>query len=135
MTDSNKKEINISASNALIDSSVWIAYFFEGKFKDEIEEPATIFSSPISLFEIKAKLLKKNIPKNIIEKNIAFIKKKTISIEINEKLAEEAAEIAHKHRLHTADALIYASAALNRLQLITLDNDFRGLPNAAVKEQ
>lgn len=116
----------------LIDSSVWIAYLFEGTCKEYIEAPKINFISALSLFEIKCKLMKKKVPNEMIAKNMTFIKSKTIIIPINEKIAEHAAEISIKHNLPAADALIYASAVRNNSQLVTLDNDFRELPNVTI---
>lgn len=116
----------------LIDSSIWIAYLFEGSHKGLIETAKINFISALSLFEIKSKLLKKGIAKEIISKNLKFIKAKTITIPIDEELAENAAEISIKHSLHMVDSIIYASAIKNKIELITLDNDFRNIPDVKI---
>ena len=49
-----------------IDSSVWLAYFFEGEHISLLESEEILFVSVLSLFEIKKKLLEKKNPGNII---------------------------------------------------------------------
>ncbi len=114
-----------------IDSSVWIAYFFEGIFREHIETGINLVSA-LSLAEIKIKLMKRDIPKEIISKNLKFIKSKGIIIPIDEEIAESAAEISLKYNLHLADSIIYASTLKNNVELLTLDNDFRNIPDTIV---
>lgn len=116
----------------VLDSSIWIAYLFEGHFKEEIENSKQIFISVLSLFEIKTKLLKKKINRKEIDDKIDFIKKRCIILSINEKIAEMASELSAEKNLPAIDSLIYSTSQLNNLKLITLDNDFKGLNNVEV---
>ena len=115
-----------------IDSSIWIAYLFENKNNEILEDLSTTYLSTISLFEIKKILIKKNIPKKLIDEKISHVKRKSIVIEVTKEIAEKAAEISQQHNLHTADAIIYTTSLINNTQLITLDNDFRNLEKAIV---
>ena len=131
-----KEEKNgIDYNRELIDSSVWMDYFVLGNFKEIIEIEKELYLSVISLFEIKITLLKKKINKDKIKEKIDFIKAKSIIIDLDNETAETAAEIAAEKDLPMADALIYSSAFVNNLKLITLDNDFRGLDNAIVLDK
>lgn len=117
----------------LLDSSIWLDYLIKGSFKDKIEKDNIFLLSSFSLFEIKRKFLKiKELRKKEAEEKILFIKSKSIIISIDEKIAEKAAELAEEKNLGAADALIYTTAILNKATLLTLDNDFRGIPNAEV---
>ena len=116
----------------LIDSSVWIAYLLEGESQEIIESKNIKFISALSLFEIKTKLLKEKMPKEVISKTLKFIKTNAIIIPVDEKVAESSSEVSLKYALHLADAIIYYSAIKSNSELITLDNDFRNLPNAKV---
>ncbi len=40
-----------------------------------------------------------------------------------------AADVSLEHGLPMADAMVYASAQANRALLVTLDADFKGLPD------
>ena len=131
-----KEEKNgIDYNRELIDSSVWMDYFVLGNFKEIIEIEKELYLSVISMFEIKTKLIKKKINKDKIKEKIDFIKAKSIIIDLDNETAETSAEIAAEKDLPMADALIYSSAFVNNLKLITLDNDFRGLDNAIVLDK
>ena len=117
----------------LFDSTIWLDYLIKGNFKEEIEQEKIFALSSLSLFEIKRKLLKiKEIEKKEVEEKISFIKSKSIIINIDEKIADKAAEIAEEKKLGAADALIYTTALINNLTLVTLDNDFRGFDKAKI---
>ena len=45
-----------------------------------------------------------------------------------------AVQLSADHGLAAADAVIYASARLERCELVTLDADFRGLPGVVLVE-
>ncbi len=117
----------------LFDSTIWLDYLIKGNFKEEIEQEKIFALSSLSLFEIKRKLLKiKEIEKKEVEEKISFIKSKSIIINIDEKIADKAAEIAEEKKLGAADVLIYTTALINNLTLVTLDNDFRGFDKAKI---
>lgn len=116
----------------LLDSSVWIKYLFEGNCKDIIENEEQTYISSLSLFEIKLKLIKKEIKKEEISSNLKFIKQKSIILEVNEKIAEKAAEISSQNNIPAIDSIIYSTAIENQLRFLTLDNDFRGLKNVEI---
>lgn len=118
----------------LIDSSVWIAYFFEGSHKEIIESEKILYISVLSLFEIKKFLLKKSISEKVINEKIKFLKEKSIIHFIDTKIAEYAAEISLKNNLPAIDSLIYSTAVRNEETFITRDNDFRGLNSVELIE-
>jgi predicted nucleic acid-binding protein len=51
---------------------------------------------------------------------------------LDHEIALMAAEIRRRHKLGTADAVIYATALASDATLVTLDNDFRNLPQCVV---
>ncbi len=116
----------------LLDSSIWIDFAVKNNFQEIINSEETLFLSVLSLFEIKKKLIYNNIDKININKISEFIKKRSVIIQINEEIAEKAAEIAIENKIPAIDSLIYASALLNNLELLTLDNDFRDLSNVKI---
>ena len=116
----------------ILDSSVWLDYFLNNEQAKLIESEEKIITSAISLFEIKRKLLRENYKKEQIKKIIHFIKQRGRISNINENLAEDAAEIALKKKLHMADAIIYATAQHHQAHLLTLDTDFKNLENVTV---
>ncbi|MEK6889354.1 MAG: PIN domain-containing protein [Nanoarchaeota archaeon] len=117
----------------IFDSNVWIDYLIKGSFSDKIEQDDIFSISSFSLFEIKKKLLRnKMLGKREIEEKMSFIKSKSIVVNVDEKIAEKAAEISEEKGLGAGDAIIYASAIINNSVLLTLDNDFRGLDKVKV---
>ena len=116
----------------LLDSSVWLGYFFDNKYKNVVETDAQIYISILSLFEIKKRLLIRKIKREEIDEKIAFIKKKSLIINISNKVVEKAADISVEKEIPSIDSIIYASAKLNNLIFLTLDNDFRGLEDVEV---
>lgn len=127
------KEENQTDSRTM-DSSVLFAYFFEESFQELIENGKIFFISILSIFELKKKMLERNVPENIIKEKLKFIKDRTIRMPLNEEIAEKAAETSIKNKVPAIDSLIYASALENNSLLLTLDNDFRGLENVEVLE-
>ena len=119
----------------LLDSSIWLEYFFEGSLASEIEDNKLKFISTLSLFEIKKKMLDKNVPEREIKEKLKLIKGKCISIDITDSISEEASEISYKNSLPAIDSLIYTTAIKNRCTLITLDNDFRKLDKVIILEK
>ena len=117
---------------SLIDSSIWIDYLINGNHKELIEKEEKLLLATISLIEIKKKLSKLKIPSKEIDNKLDYIKKQSIIINLDEKIAERASEIVVEKELPIADSIVYASALINSAILITLDNDFRGLENVKI---
>lgn len=125
----------MTAINVLLDSSLWVDYFLNGstESKSYIESGNyNLFTSSISLHEIKKRLLKEKYTSNSINQSLDFIKSKSIISDITEKICEQSAEDAVKLKLNTADALIYRTAQNQNALLVTLDYDFKGLKNTRV---
>lgn len=113
-----------------IDSSVWLEYFHNSNFREILEESNIhLFTSILSLFEIKKKLLKEKCSEEKINIILRFIKTHSLIINLNNKIVEKSAEISIEKNLPSFDSLIYISSLLNESTLLTLDNDFRGLNN------
>lgn len=126
------KEEQVGIESNFIDSSIILSYFFDEKFKELIEGESHISMSTVALFEVKKKMLDKNIPEKDINEKLNYLKSKIILVSLNEEMAEKAADISKKHNLPAADSLIYSTALISNIMLLTRDNDFRGLPNVKV---
>jgi len=61
-----------------------------------------------------------------------FIKKQSIIIDLDEKIADKASELVIEKNLPIADSIVYASALIHNAILLTLDNDFRSLNNVKI---
>jgi len=116
----------------LLDSSIWIDYFSKEYHQEIINSGEILIISSLSLFEIKKKFIKDSVDVNKLHKIMEFIKKRSLIIPVDSKIAEKAVEFSVKNKMHMADSIIYASAILNNYTVITLDNHFEGLDKAIV---
>ncbi len=116
----------------LLDSSVWVEYLFNNKYKEIIESNGILITSTLSLFEIKKKLQKEKSTIENIEKSIQFIKEHSLIISVNSDIAEQAAQLSFEQKIPAMDSLIYTTAQIRNAHLLTCDNDFRGLNNVTI---
>ena len=116
-------------SRYFLDSSAWLSYFFaeNEELKGIIDSGSVLFTSVISLFEIKRKLIKEKIDMNKIHSILSYIKEKSIIVRIEQDVCEKAAEISIKEKLHTTDSLIYTSSVFNNCIFVTGDQDFKNI--------
>ncbi len=117
----------------LIDSSVWIVYFFNGMHKEIIDSDEMLLLSVLSLFEIRKSLSKNKIAEDKIKKSMEFVKRRSLTIEVNTEIAEKAVDFSLENGLPIIDSIIYATSVMNESILVTLDNDFRGLKGVVLK--
>ena len=114
----------------LLDSSAWLSYFLaENNLSKKFieEEGHLLMTSVLSIFEIKRKMLIKNVKETKVEEFIKFVKTRSLLIELNEEICNNAVSLSLRHSLHTIDSLIYSSAILNNATLISGDSHFSGL--------
>ena len=63
---------------------------------------------------------------------IDFIVKRSFIISIDKEIAIPAADVKQKYKLHTVDAIVYATARHKKLNLITGDQHFKDLPDVEI---
>lgn len=116
----------------MLDSWAWIEYFRNGKKAKEvalhIEKEAEICISTITVSEVLRCLLQYET-KELAEKLTRFMIHRSLVLPVTTQTAWLAAELKHQHKMGLGDALIYATAQLNQLHVITGDSDFKGKPN------
>jgi len=116
-----------------LDSFAWIEYFTGSKrgskVREYIDGEGPIYTPSICLTEIKSRYLKEGKdPTN----RINLILDRSLIIPIEQNVALAAADVKQKHKLHTIDAIIYASSQLKKLTLVTGDQHFQDLPNVEI---
>lgn len=118
----------------VVDSSVWLEFFFQTskkeKFSSAILSKEIILVPALVLFEVYKKI-KRSLSEAEALLAIAQMKKEKV-IALDEELALLAADLAIENKLGMADAIVYATARRYQAQLITADNDFRGLPQVTI---
>jgi predicted nucleic acid-binding protein len=116
----------------LIDSSVWLEIFLKGALsiscKKLVRPEASI--SCISYFEVYKKL-KLHFSEQLALEALGGLGNYT-QIPLTSEIALLAADLAIEHKLAMADSFLLAQANHLKVPLITLDNDFSGVPGVQI---
>ncbi len=114
----------------VVDSSGWIEFFLAGangpKFKPVIEQRNTLFVPVIALFEVH-KVLSRKVPPDAVAQCLDVMRLGRV-LEITDRRAVAAAQVAAAHRLAMADAMMYSLAQEIGATFWTQDIDYQGLP-------
>ncbi len=112
----------------VFDSFAWVEYFAGSRrglnVKEIVEDSEIIYTPSICLTEIKAKYLREGRdPKERLE----FIEDRGLVLAIDRDIALMAGEFKVSLKLHTADALIYATGVSRGCEVVTGDPHFKDL--------
>lgn len=115
----------------VIDTSAWIEWLIDSplrkKLTKEIPDKAECIVPTIVQLEL-AKWLTREAGEDRADQMIAYTLKCVVA-PLDTRTALRAAEMCRQHKLATADAVVYATAAENEAELLTCDAHFEGLPN------
>lgn len=118
----------------VVDSSGWIEYFSGSakgnKYAAHLAKPDHVIIPTLILFEVYRKI-KKTRGEDEALLITTQMRKCQVAV-LDESIAFAAADLSLKHGLAAADAFVYATAIAHEAQLLTSDNDFRGLPGVTV---
>ena len=113
----------------VVDSSGWIEFFFAGKngpvFKPVIERRDKLLVPVIALYEVH-KILSCKLPAAVVASCLDVMRLGRV-LDLTDRRAVNAADIAGKHKLAMADAVIYSMAREFDATLWTQDVDYDGL--------
>jgi predicted nucleic acid-binding protein len=114
----------------VVDSSAWLEYFMDGPnaafFAPAIEAAPALLVPSVCLFEVLKRFLNDGDKLGGLERASAMHTGRVV--DLDERLALQAAEISVRHGLAMADSIIYAVACQHGAQLWTQDQDFKDLP-------
>jgi len=114
----------------LLDSFAWIEYFMGSrrglKVKDYIEGNEPLYIPSICLTEVKSRYLKEGRDPTA---RINTITERSLIVPLSIEIALLAADVKQRYRLHTIDAIVYATSQHRNLTLVTGDQHFKDLPN------
>jgi len=117
----------------LLDSFAWIEYFMGSKrgtkIKDYVEGIEPLYTSSICLTEVKSRYLR---DRKDPATRINFIIERSFIISLDKEIALLAADIKQNHKLHTIDAIVYATSQHKGLTLVTGDQHFKDIPNVEI---
>ena len=114
----------------VVDSSAWIEYFVGGplapRFAPYLVDLEEVVTPTIVLYEVYKLIRRERGEEEALVAAAAI--ERTRLVPLTEVVALTAADLALEHRLAMADAIVYATARLEGVEVVTGDDDFRGLP-------
>jgi toxin FitB len=113
----------------VVDSSGWIEFFTAGAsgpvFKPVIEQRDQLLVPAINIYEVH-KVLSRKLPAGAVQSCLDVMRQGRV-LDLTDRRAVAAADIAGKHKLAMADAVIYSMAREFDATLWTQDVDYDGL--------
>ena len=111
----------------VVDSSGWIEYFTERQnadfFAPPIQDVAQLIVPTICIYEVfKRLLIERDEDSALLAVGLMAHGRE---VELDRKIAIEAAQISHELKLAMADSIILATARLNNATLWTQDEHFK----------
>jgi predicted nucleic acid-binding protein len=118
----------------LVDTSAWIEWLVDGPLAPELAcqlpaQPEWVVPTMVQ-HELRKWLLRER-NEELADEVIAFTELCAV-VRLDTRLAIEAAEIAGRLRLSTADAIIYATAVATDAELVTCDGHFADIPGVVL---
>jgi predicted nucleic acid-binding protein len=113
----------------LVDSSGWIEYLLDTEradlFAEPLEQRNILLVPVIALFEVHRVLSRKVLPEMVVK--CLDVMRMGRVLEITDRRAIAAADLANRHRLAMADAMMYSLALEHGATFWTQDSDYQGL--------
>jgi predicted nucleic acid-binding protein len=114
----------------LVDSSGWIEFFTNGplatRYAPFLSAEHEVLTPTIVVYEVY-KLIKRERSEEEALVAVSLMQRTRI-VPLSEMIALTAADLALEHGLAMADAIVYATARTEGVQVVTSDADFEGLP-------
>jgi predicted nucleic acid-binding protein len=119
----------------LVDTSAWVEWLIASPAGKRVEAalpaPENWLVPTIVQLEL-AKWLVREVGEDKADQVIAFTQT-CLVVPLDTKIALAAAELCSRHKLATADAIVYATALEYEADLLTCDAHFGGLPSVISK--
>lgn len=114
----------------VVDSCGWIEYLLDSPradlFASAIEQREKLLVPVIALYEVH-KILNLKLPAHAVKSALDVMRLGRV-LDLTDRRAIAAADIALRHRLAMADAVMYAMALEHKATFWTQDVDYQGLP-------
>ena len=114
----------------IVDSSGWLEFLTDGplagSYSRYLRRPDRLLTPTVVLFEVY-KWVKRQRSEEEALLAAAQLEKPTLA-PVTPTVALTAADLGLEHGLAMADSIVYATALLNRVELVTSDGDFESLP-------
>lgn len=120
-----------SAPPRVVDTSVWIEWLTASalgkKMAGAFPDKANCIVPTIVQLEL-SKWLEREVGEEQADLVIAYTQK-CVVVPLDTRIALRAADLHREHKLATADAIVYATARLQGVDLLSCDAHFEGLPD------
>ena len=113
----------------VVDSSVWVELLIRGPLREKCEKQmrgSTCFVPTICIFEVY-KYFKSRVSEDMALEATGFLSSHEV-VDLTRDIGLLGADLSIQHELAMADSLILAHAHHLGVDLLTLDNDYAGLP-------
>ncbi len=121
----------------VVDSSGWIEYLSGGPnaafFREPIENEEALLIPTLSLFEVYRHLVRHLGRDEAL--NIIAAMRQGMVVDLDDRLALDAAELSVATKLALADSIMLATARAHRAVFWTQDADFEGLEGIRLKRK
>jgi predicted nucleic acid-binding protein len=121
----------------VVDSSGWLEYFADGPnadfFAPVIENIADLVVPSVSLYEVFKRVLQQRSEGDALQAVATMMQGEVV--DLDGRLALEAAKVSVEIRLPMADSVILATARMHNATLWTQDRDFEGLTGVEYVEK
>jgi predicted nucleic acid-binding protein len=121
----------------VVDTSLWIELIAKGPLLEEARKAIAPVDSCIVPTIVHYELSKwcNRVLQQEEAKSVLSLLTECMTIDMDLAVAIEAAALSTKHKLHTTDAIIYATAQMHEAPLLTCDAHFKGLPGVEYFEK
>jgi toxin FitB len=121
----------------VVDSSAWLEYFANGPnasfFAPAIEQTDDLLVPSLTLYEVFRRILQQTDEGHALEA-VAVMQQSTV-VDLDARIALDAARISFKYKLPMADSIILATAWAYEATVWTQDEDFKAIPGVQFRKK
>jgi predicted nucleic acid-binding protein len=121
----------------VVDSSAWLEYFANGPnasfFAPAIEQADDLLVPSLTLHEVFKRILQQTDEGHALQA-VAVMQQSTV-VDLDARIALDAARISVKNKLPMADSIILATAWAYEATVWTQDEDFKEIPGVRFRKK
>jgi predicted nucleic acid-binding protein len=121
----------------VVDSSAWLEYFANGPnasfFAPAIEQTDDLLVPSLTLYEVFNRILQQTDEGYALEA-VAVMQQSSV-VDLDARIALDAARISLKNKLPMADSIILATAWAYEATVWTQDEDFKNIPGVQFRKK
>jgi toxin FitB len=124
----------VSERTLVLDSSIWVEILNRGPLAKmctkELNNARQVYVPTLVIFEVYRKIASATSEDQALSAIAALSQHEVV--DLTREVALSAADLSIQHKLAMADSLVLAHAHQTAAVLLTLDNDFSGIPGVQV---